>query len=73
MGAKMCSALTNGYALDFGSAGRTGLPVPPVNSEMVLKIPAAINPVYAGTVTTNSFFQHLPNCPPKVFGPFSAD
>jgi hypothetical protein len=59
MRAKVCPALADCDAFDLCSTHRASLPIPSVDTKMVLKIPAAVDPINAGTVAANSFLQHL--------------
>ena len=63
----MRSALADDNALDFRPANRAGLALTAIDPEMVLEIPAAVDPVDAGTVPADSFHQHLPDGHPKDF------
>ena len=67
MGAKMRPALTNGDPLDFGPADRAGLASPSIYPEVILKIPAAIDPINAGAIAADAFFQNLSYCLVQAF------
>ncbi len=62
----MCASLTNGYAFDQAAADLAWLAGLPVDAEVVLEIPAAVNPVDAGPVAADTLLQHgadrLPQC-----------
>ena len=57
--ANMRSALADNELLDLGAADRTRLALATINSKMILKIAAAIDPVYAGAVAADAFLQYL--------------
>ena len=69
----MRAALADDYALDDRPADRAGLALAAIHPEMVLEIPAAVDPVYAGPVPPNALFQHLPDGHPKSPGLFDCD
>ena len=69
----MCPALADDNALDFRSADGAGLALTAIHAEMVLEITAAVDPVNAGTVSANSFLQHLPDGHPEDLGFFFGD
>ncbi len=73
MGADVCSALTYGYPNDFRTTDGARLTSASVNFKMVLEITATVNPVYTGSVITNTFLEHIDNSPEKFFSLFSAD
>ena len=64
----MRSALANHDPLDCGAANRTGFALTAIHPEMILKIAAAIDPVYAGAVAADAFLQHFPDCHPQDLG-----
>jgi hypothetical protein len=73
MGTNVRSALTYGYPNDFRTTDGTGLTIAAVNFKMVLEITSAVNPVYTGSVMTDTFFEYIANCPEKSISLFSAD
>lgn len=54
----MGAALPDDDPLDRGTAHWAGFALTTVNSEMVLEVPAAVDPVYAGAIPPDTFFQH---------------
>ena len=59
--AKMRPALADDNALDFRPTNGAGLTLTAIDPEMILEIAAAVDPVYAGPVTTDAFFQYMPD------------
>ena len=57
--ANMRSALTNDDPLDFSTTYRAGFTLTAINSEMVLEIATAVDPVYTGAIAADAFLQHL--------------
>ena len=55
----MRPALAYDNALDLCSTDKTSLSIPSIDPEMVLKIPAAIDPVYAGPIALDAFLQYI--------------
>ena len=51
----MRAALTDRKFLNGGSAGQAGFAFAVVNVKIILKLTAAIDPVYAGAVATDTF------------------
>ena len=57
MWTNVCAALADNELLDLGAAHRTRLALATINSKMILKIAAAIDPVYAGAVAADAFLK----------------
>ena len=57
----MRSTLTHNDALDWGPAVVAGFSLALVHLEFILKTPAAIHPIDAGTIGCNASFQHGAN------------
>jgi len=73
MWANVCPALADDDAFDPASANRTGLSLTAVYPEMILKITAPVDPVYAGPIPPDSFFQCPPDGRPQDPGLFDGD
>ena len=57
--ANMRSALANYDPLDPSTTYRAGFTLTAINSEMVLEIATAVDPVYTRAIAADAFFQHL--------------
>jgi len=60
-------------ALDLGTAARAGFAITLVNLEVILILPAAVHPVYAGAIAPDSRFQHPANAAQQCGGLLAAD
>ena len=69
----MSPALADDNALDFRSANGAGLALTAIDPEMILEITAAVDPVYTGPVTLDTFLQHLPDGYPEDLSLFNCD
>src|SRR5450759_889139 len=69
----MRPALADGGTLDHRPTDGARLTRPPIDQEIVMKIPASIDPVYAGAVVADAFFQHLPDGLPQPVSLFFSD
>ena len=52
----MGAALADDDPLDRGTTDRAGFALTAIYPEMVLEVPAAVDPVYAGTIAPDAFF-----------------
>ena len=57
----MRSALADDDTLDCRPAHGAGLTLTTIDPEMILEVATAVNPVNAGAISTDAFFQHLPD------------
>ena len=64
----MCASFCDNDALDFRPTDGAGLSIPPVDPEMILKIPTAVNPVDTGTIMADAILQHIPDRHTQDFG-----
>ena len=64
----MSAALPNDHPFDGSRTAETGFSCPPEYLEIILKIPAPVNPINAGTVALDPLCQHLADCSPEVIG-----
>ncbi len=57
----MCPALTNQDALNGRPAYRAAFPLSLVNAKVILKLPAAVDPVDTGAVAANTLLEYGPD------------
>jgi hypothetical protein len=69
----MRAALADDCALDFRAADGAWFPGTPVHPKMILKIAAAVDPVDAGAIATDTFFERLAYCRPETLCLFFRD
>jgi hypothetical protein len=55
MRAIMCAALPHDQALDRCATIVTGIPISLINLEIILKLPAPVHPIDAGTIALDAF------------------
>jgi hypothetical protein len=58
MWTEVCAALADNDLPNLGAADRTRLALATINLKVILKIAAAINPIYAGTVAADAFLKN---------------
>ena len=63
----MCPSLTNEHALDYASTSLAGFALPLINLETILKVPAAVDPINAGTIAADALLQDFPDGTVKFF------
>ncbi len=54
----MSAALSDHQALDLCTAGGAWFTCAPIDVKLILEIPAAIRPIYAGTIVENAFLEY---------------
>ncbi len=62
----MGAAPPNQDAFDRCTANGAGLTGAAVDAELVLVAAAAVNPIDAGAIALNAFFQNVANCVPQL-------
>lgn len=54
----MCATLADGDALDGGATHRAGLAGALVDAERILEVSSTVDPIDAGAVASDAFFQY---------------